>query len=478
MKKRIAILCAIVALAACNQAVPEPDPHWNGNIQVDITVGRADVFATRATVKSAWADNDVVFVFFKGVAAPKYLELKYSSATDTWTATERNALAAADLAAAAEKKMTAIYLPYGSTATVAASGTDFVFDGLSYNGFFLQAETAGYTFDGGTLRGTLNMSAPTLSDAADRLIHFDISGFTPGHAYDLYQDQVRPLTFVKVSADGAVTQDEGQMGKALTGHEDGAMISFSGILDHAAVGEAVDYQFSVNDKTASVLYTRDAGTQTVSDNKYIGIGDICSEKWTATDYVYLGFDNAAGQKLCWATKNLGATVVQGEGSFGYYYAYGDINGYPLSGTFGHYTSPHNFNSNPSYSMDENNRLRPEYDAAHMTLKGLWRIPTVAEGRLLKERTTQSSYTKGTAESGKTFTSAVPGFESKSIFLPAAGYVRGTGLDEVGNIGYYWLANHSSSRGYYFRVEPNSVTPDRVTTTNKDGQTIRPVFSVD
>ena len=160
MKKISVILCALVALAACKQAVPEPDPVWNGDIQVNITVGRADVFATKASVKSAWADNDVVFVFFKGVAAPKYLELKYSSATDTWTGTEKNALTAADLAAAAEKKMTAVYLPYGSTATVAASETDFVFEDLTYNGFFLQAETVDYNYDGGILRGTLNMAAP------------------------------------------------------------------------------------------------------------------------------------------------------------------------------------------------------------------------------------------------------------------------------------------------------------------------------
>lgn len=479
MKKIFAALCTAIMLVACSQVVLEPDSTRYEDIHVNLIVGRSDDFATKATVKSAWADNDVVFVFFKGIAAPKYLELKYNSGTGTWSGTRMNSLTASDLADAAEKKMTAIYLPYGSTATVAANGTDFVFDGLTYNGYFLQAEQVDYTFDGSILTGTLNMVAPTLTDTSDKLIHFDISGFTSGHAYNLYQDFVKPLIFTKVSADGEVAKAEGTMGKAIAGYEDGAMMSFSGILDASAVGSAVDYQFSINDETASILYTRDAGEKTISDAKYIGTGDISNTTtWIGTEYVYLGFNNASDQKICWATKNLGATAVQGEGSFGDYYAFGETTGYALSGTFGNYTSPHSFSVSPYFEVDNNNNLKPQYDAAHVTLKGLWRMPTLAEGILLNDNTAKSSYTEGTVDSGKTFTSTVSGFETKSIFLPAAGYVRGTSLDEVGNIGYYYLATEDNSNGYYFRIESNSVTPDRRTTTNADGQTIRPVFSID
>ena len=105
------------------------------------------------------------------------------------------------------------------------------------------------------------------------------------------------------------------------------------------------------------------------------------------------------------------------------------------------------------------------------------MPTDAEAILLNNNTTKSVYTKGSVNSGKTFTSTVSGYESKSIYFPAAGYVSGTTLDEIGNIGYYWLATKSYN-GRYFRIEETTVTPDRVSTTDKDGQTIRPVFSID
>ena len=63
---------------------------------------------------------------------------------------------------------------------------------LKYNGYFLTAEGVNYTVSEGELDAELNRTAPVLS-GGDKLVHFDVSGFTSGHAYELYQDHVKRL---------------------------------------------------------------------------------------------------------------------------------------------------------------------------------------------------------------------------------------------------------------------------------------------
>ena len=487
MKKIIALFCALIALVSCNIETLGPETPSDGKIKVNLTIGRADDFTeTKATVKSTWADDDVVFVFFKGVAAPKYLEMKYSGGS--WTATGKNGLAASDLSDAADKRMTAIYLPYGSTATVVNDGGAFKFqDGfgndLFYKGYFLQAELVDYTF-AGELKGTLNMVAPALANLSDKLIHFDISGFTAGHNYALYQDYVKPLTFGSVSSDGVVSKTEGSLRKPLTGYADGSMMSFSGILDASAVGVAKNYHFSVWDDTDSKLYTREAGTKTVSKAMYIGIGDISTPAiWKVyerdIDFVYLGFDNASGERIMWARKNLGATVEQGEGSYGYYFAFGETTGHALSGTFGSYTCDHEFNTDMTVEWDANRNLLPEYDAAHVMLKGIWRLPTNAEFLSLSNNTNHPRFDKGSVNSGMTFTSTVSGYESKSLFMPAAGTIIGTSLGYIdGSSGQYWLlSSNSDGYKYWFSFSYGGYLGSTYG-GGRDGNTIRPVFSVE
>ena len=299
MKKAFILTGVLLMLAACIKDVNEQPSAFEAQIPeeftVSFTIGRSDAFAegpgTRATVKSGWGDGDMIFVFFKGVAAPKYMQLYYDGWGQKWEANYQGGLTAADLANAADKKMTAIYMPYGKFFTVMAQDGNFVFPVGAYNGIFYMAQQVPYACYEGNLVGTLNLVPPAL-EGSDKYVHFDIAGHYPGHRYSLYQDHVKPLRLANVSADGVVNYVKGGKGKALAGYNDTAhdMTSFSGILDGSVVGKAVDYQFSVNDETESVLYTRDAGTKTLSASKYIGLGDITNEKvWNANEYVYLGF---------------------------------------------------------------------------------------------------------------------------------------------------------------------------------------------
>lgn len=395
MKKAFVIIGALLMLAACSKnavtdqpVIPDNPTEDTAEFKVSLTISRSDAFGsepeTKATVKREWADGDVVFVFFQGVAAPKYLEMKYSSATQEFTATPRNDLSVSDLGSSGT--MTAVYLPYGSTSTVSSDEGNFRFEPM-YQGFYLQDDQAEYTCDGEELKGTLNLSAPELADGA-KYIHFDVSGYDAAHAYTLYQDYVGAVCFIGVMSNGIVPINIGTPGGAIPGYADADknILSFSGVLDVDAVGQAKDYQFSINDETASVLYTRDAGTKTLSASKYIGLGSISSSTWNATEYVDLGI-TSDGVRLLWATKNLGATAESGEGSWGNFYAWSETTGYPLSGTFKNYSSSHAFDEVPDYTTDPWGQLPIENDPAHAALGGLWRTPTWEDFNLLSSNTT-------------------------------------------------------------------------------------------
>ena len=512
MKKILSIFSILLAFMACNNenlVIDTPSTENESNdISVNFTITRSDDFgSTKATVKSAWADNDVIFVFFKGIAAPKYLEMKYNSSTDTWTSTVKKGLTSSDLSDAADKKMTAIYLPYGNTAKVAGREGKFIFCGLTYSGYFLKAELVSYTFDGDVLNGTLNMTAPELSSGSDKLIHFDISGFTSGHNYRLYQEYVKPLIFTSVSADGVLSIDEGTMGASITGYEDGSMMSFSGILDASAVGNAVDYQFSIDDLTSSILYIRDAGTKTLSTSKYIGIGVINNTAvWNAFEYVDLGLPSG----IRWSKCNVGATI---ETEYGDYFAWGDTETYYEPGyaqdnpqthwkagnTDGYSWSAYKwckgYHKLTKYCNDSeygNNGftdtkiiLDPEDDVAHVMWGGSWRMPTMSDwSNLLPPLCTWTWYDSDNTEfngvAGYKVTSKVPGYTDRSIFLPAAGYCGGMGSYGVGSYGKYYsssLLGDDPNLAYTVKFNYYAVGRDPEGYRNF-GQSVRPVCTVD
>ncbi|MGX8703937.1 MAG: hypothetical protein ACSW8H_05755, partial [bacterium] len=268
MKKILTILCAFAALLSCSKI---QDTAQSPELRVNIRVTRSDDFAaTKATVKSKWADGDMIYLFFSNFSS-KFLELKYDRKAHGWKALAQGGLEATDLAAATLGKMTAVFLPYGSGASIRQSGNRRIFtqgeEDLQYCGYFLMAEDVSYTVSDGELDADLNLTTPALS-GNDKLVHFDVSGFTSGHQYELYQEHLKRLTFVGVSLDGKVVTTIQDKGKAIPGYEDNTsastpILSFSGVLDASVAGTAADYQFSVNDVTDCVLYTRDAGEKTV-----------------------------------------------------------------------------------------------------------------------------------------------------------------------------------------------------------------------
>lgn len=490
MKKVFFILCALAALTACDkeglglfQNNTSQDNTANrikgdfGGLKLDLTITLGDATAgTKATVKNDFAVNDVVFVTLTGYhSSDRYIELKKTGASE-WTATPKNGM---DLSLYDETgTMTAVYFPYGSSLVPYSSAGSIQFydeEGgrtVYYGGLFYQAENAAYTItNDDVLCGTLNMVAPPLTGGAyedDLFIHFDISGFTSGHNYVLYQENVKPFRFTGINPEGTVVWTARGAGTSIQGYEDTAngIISFSGLLDASAVGKAVDYQFSIIDWTDSIAYTRSAGSKTLSASKYIGIGDISSATWNAMEFVDLGINsmNPPYERIYWAKRNLGATADEGIASFGRYYAWGDVHGYyiepdlfePDPVNFPEYSFEvcrHKFYELPSPTpeVDANGNLLPAYDAAKDSLKGFWRMPTYDEQSMLSGNCSRTY-----SEWGVTLTSNRDGFEDRSIFFPATGEIEYRDIYEtwIDNVGFYPI-----DRKYTTLLDPEDATSE-------------------
>ena len=149
-----------------------------------------------------------------------------------------------------------------------------------------------------------------------------------------------------------------------------------------------------------------------------------------------------GLSVKWAACNLGANRPEQVGG---YYAWGEVS--PKSnyswGTYkwcnGGEFSLTKYCNYPGYgSVDNRTSLDPADDAAHVKMGGSWRMPTQAELlELLNNCDRQWTFNyNGTNVAGAILTSRING---NSIFLPAGGDKRDTGLYDTA-FGGYWSSD--------------------------------------
>lgn len=187
----------------------------------------------------------------------------------------------------------------------------------------------------------------------------------------------------------------------------------------------------------------------------------------------------ANYKVIFAKSNLTATgLAENESDYGDYFAWGALEPWctaytrtttkvtptawktDKSGGYSQANAP--YSSGSSYTKyTSGNTLDADDNAARQILGGDWQLPTTDIWEALKNTanydwkwtTTQDGY------SGLKVTSKTD--NSKSIFLPAAGYVYDTTFDKVGSVGHYWSGTvylntkaHSLYflRGYFYPVE--------------------------
>ena len=151
----------------------------------------------------------------------------------------------------------------------------------------------------------------------------------------------------------------------------------------------------------------------------------------------------------WATMNIGAEKPE---DYGYYFWWGDTVGYKRENN--KWVASDGSNSNFSFTSDitpTDNKsvstlqsegwitadgvLAPEYDAAKKHWGGDWRMPTKQE---FDDLISQCDWTWGSKNGVNGYIVLGKGdYSSKSIFLPCAGYGRGTSLSNAGSAGAYW-----------------------------------------
>ena len=129
-----------------------------------------------------------------------------------------------------------------------------------------------------------------------------------------------------------------------------------------------------------------------------------------------------GLSVMWSGYNLGATSPE---QFGDYYAWGELE------TKDNYTSStYNFNYRGWQNISGTTR-----DIVCQQMGGEWHIPTYAELRELVDNCTAEAVTYKGVKGFK-----ITGPNGNSIFLPAAGYKKGTSLYAKALHGYYWTGS--------------------------------------
>ncbi len=500
MKKSLLILCAAaLALVSCNKDLTPNETKQGEPVDVvfNLSATHPDGGGTKA-VKDAWETGDVVFVFFSEQTAPAYLELKYDGSK--WENNQKGL----SFTTGETGTMTAVYLPFGSDATVSADGGAYKFS-ETYLSFYLTAQLP-YTVSGGEVSGTFSMQIP----AGFVQFFLDDAAAAAGTRIELREPQLTPQGIASVAADGSVVTTAIAHGAPLPGYvydkqnkssgETKGWV-FSGILASDVRGVDAEYYFTLvkggwegsyyhkeytfGEKTFLTLYRGETSWRAL---KLPALTD-----WTAiTDYkpIDLGCDvtvDEVTKRIYWSSRNLGATSdlpastaeSDIQATWGDYYAWGETDTYYEAGyayespgthwktgkTDGYADKSYKFNFNGIFSKLTKYCYNPEYgnegysdslytleaedDAARYVAKGIWRTPTRAEWNALNTEAYTNSY--DTDLKGTKVTCNITGYDDgRYLFLPAAGYRQQLEHRQGANndCGFYWTSSLYDDYPFY------------------------------
>ena len=179
-----------------------------------------------------------------------------------------------------------------------------------------------------------------------------------------------------------------------------------------------------------------------------------TDKINGHEYVDLGLPSG----LKWATCNVGA---KSPSEYGDYYAWGETT------TKTRYTEENSKTYNKKIGEIRGNE---SYDAARVNWGGTWRMPTKAEFEELLNKCTWKWTSRG-GNNGYNVT----GPNGNSIFLPAAGYRRGTSFYYAGSYGVYWSSTPlESNTRYAYGLYFDRGSYDTGWNYRDNGRSVRPV----
>ena len=251
MKKYwILLFATVAALVSCGRYIPDP-------LDVSISVGSGafsfNLDATYPTIsearKQGWEEGDAVFVFFSGVAAPKHLKMTYSNSV--WTIAEYDGATqspgALGLKNGDKGTMRAVFLPFGSNATVSGSDGSFTFS-TTYYAYYLTA-TLDYTVAENKVSGAFSMTIP------DGYVLFFIEDKEAvDGGYTLGIDAVIPVGVASIAADGSIVETSDKEAKDdLPGYAYGSSVEKGYLFSGKLVSE---YNYGLKDRGFCYYFAR------------------------------------------------------------------------------------------------------------------------------------------------------------------------------------------------------------------------------
>ena len=329
MKKLSLILCAAFAIAACGTIAPENEIQETPITVQDLVFDFAVHYPgeTKA-VKKGWESGDKVFVFFEGVTTG-YVTMTHSGSG--WGTPTFNGTASVTDLTESGKKLTAIYLPFGSSATASYYHGGWKFS-TTYYSYYMRAEKVAYTVNttGGitTLSATMDMVNP------DDYVQFFIEdGDATDGAYTLGTDAVIPVGVDYIDAWGRIWETSDKTyADDMPGYAYSGGYLFSGKLGRWNYG---DYYYFAKTKTADnsradyfvsgkTLESHSAVKLPANDNVYaLKYGSPNTGKWipvgsgiTVSLFSISGTPpaEAASSHGTWYTCNYGQSVPEALGT--------------------------------------------------------------------------------------------------------------------------------------------------------------------
>lgn len=319
-KMHVILLCAALAiLTSCGEAILDPEPLAEETAPIVFNLTANHPNATKA-VKTGWENGDAIFVFFDKVAAPKFLKMSYNGSV--WSSAEYEGAMATPGALGLKNgdtgNMRAIFLPFGSAATVSASGTSFVFNKTYYT-YYLTA-TLGYTVSNGKVNGAFQMEIP------EGYVQFFVEDAAAvDEAYTLGCDAVIPVGVASIDRDGNIVEMIKNAGDDMVGYAYGSGNNkgylFSGRIVSSSSYSYDGYYFAKTkdaDKTRCDYFVTGKKLEShmsvklpANNNVYESESYGADGKWIPVGpALFVNFYSGSVQdqpNLAWATCNYGAS---------------------------------------------------------------------------------------------------------------------------------------------------------------------------
>lgn len=286
MKRFLKIVPVVLALLfSCTREIPDPVPSPGSEITFNITpVLQTDEPDVKA-VKTGWENGDAIFVFFDGLASPQYLKMVYNGSK--WDCTSMNGSSPGTWnLPSGDGKFAAIYLPFGSSATLAKGDKEetkgnFYFSTI-YRTYYL-AGGAVYHNNDNVVSASVSLSIPA------NYVQFFVKADAPvDEAYKLGTDAVRPVRILGVCPDtstpGAygncfsVLEEPLAFGAYLPGYayKDGYL--FSGVRNtEYAYGN--NFYFSLSNSAGTSRSDLFVTGKTLNSHSAIKLPDLGDSRW-------------------------------------------------------------------------------------------------------------------------------------------------------------------------------------------------------